>query len=210
MENFSQKPKTTEKVHNTSSMQSRNIIETKLSLAVLKDLRDQVEELKSRIDQLEKRNKIVSVDTKKIQPDGQTNLMGGIQKEFEHIRSRLDEIEKKFDDRIPERILTESKFEKETQDSDEIVQKIISQIKNSLYIEPKSQDALESLTIVEKKRIEKIISLLERHEKLTSVELSQLIGLSRTRCNEYFKLMEKMGIAESLLVGKEKYYKLKR
>ena len=65
------------------------------------------------------------------------------------------------------------------------------------------------LTIVETKRIEEITSLLERHKKLTSSELSELTGLSRTRCNEYFKLMEKLGKVEAIFGGREKFYRLK-
>ena len=65
------------------------------------------------------------------------------------------------------------------------------------------------LTIVETKRIEKITSLLERHEKLSSSELSQLMGLSRTRCNEYFKLMDSLDLVEPVLSGREKFYRLK-
>ena len=67
----------------------------------------------------------------------------------------------------------------------------------------------KSLTIVETKRIDEIASLLKKRGKLTSSKLSQLTGLSRTRCNEYFKLMEKLDIVESVLEIREKAYKLK-
>jgi DNA-binding Lrp family transcriptional regulator len=62
---------------------------------------------------------------------------------------------------------------------------------------------------VESRRIEKIVSLLHEHGRLSSVQLSRMIGLSRTRCNEYFKKMEELGLVEGVMVGKEKYYKLK-
>jgi DNA-binding transcriptional regulator LsrR (DeoR family) len=71
------------------------------------------------------------------------------------------------------------------------------------------RDLKNSLTIVETKRIENITSLLKKHEKITSSKLSQLTGLSRTRCNEYFKLMENLGIVKVSIEKKEKFYKLK-
>jgi response regulator of citrate/malate metabolism len=68
----------------------------------------------------------------------------------------------------------------------------------------------EPLTIVEIKRIKEITSVLEEHKKLTSSELSQMMGLSRTRCNEYFKIMEDLKMVEPFLSRREKYYKLKK
>jgi len=79
-------------------------------------------------------------------------------------------------------------------------------LKNNL-----SQNLLqkEPLTIVGKKRVEDIIPILERKKKLTSTELSDSTGLSRTRCNEYLKLMERLNIVEPFLDGKKKFYRLK-
>lgn len=74
---------------------------------------------------------------------------------------------------------------------------------------PMIQATKKPLTIVETKKIEEITSLLERHEKLSSSGLSQFMGLSRTRCNEYFKLMESLDLVEPVLFGKEKFYRLK-
>ena len=65
------------------------------------------------------------------------------------------------------------------------------------------------LTIVEMKNIEDIKSILKTDKKLTSSELSQMMGLSRTRCNEYFKIMEKMNMVEPVLRRRKKYYRLK-
>ncbi len=67
-----------------------------------------------------------------------------------------------------------------------------------------------SLTIVETKRIKDIESILKKHKKLTSSELSQLMCLSRTRCNEYFKIMGKLNIVEPIIIRKMKYYRLKK
>ena len=73
----------------------------------------------------------------------------------------------------------------------------------------RDKNNIRDLTIVETKRIENITSLLEVHEKLSSRDLSELIGLSRTRCNEYFKLMEKLGMVEPVLNERKKFYKLR-
>ena len=123
------------------------------------------------------------------------------------IQKKLIELERKIDERMPERVLLESMFKRESQDVEELVEKIVSKI------QPAVEKPLlfnTGLTPVESKRIEKILQVLDRHEKLSSVELSELTGLSRTRCNEYFKLMEKNGIVEAVNNGKEKYYVLKK
>lgn len=56
---------------------------------------------------------------------------------------------------------------------------------------------------------EKIISILNQHKNLSSSELSMLMGLSRTRCNEYLKKLEREGIVKGIRVGKKKIYRLK-
>lgn len=132
-------------------------LENKVALAVLKDLKERIEELHTKINELE--NKIENV---------QDNAL-----------------------------------------KSENIKRIVSELKNLMEKKPITQTIQEPLTIVETKRIEKISSLLKRHEKLSSTELSDLIGLSRTRCNEYFKLMEKLEMVKPILVGKEKFYGLK-
>jgi Fic family protein len=63
-------------------------------------------------------------------------------------------------------------------------------------------------TIRKSKWKEQIISLLEQHKKLSSYELSNLVNLSRTRCNEYFRELLKEGLTEGVIIGRKKYYKL--
>lgn len=55
---------------------------------------------------------------------------------------------------------------------------------------------------------EQILSLLQQHKKLSSVELSNLVNLSRTRSNEYFKELSDERLVEGVIVGRQKYYKL--
>jgi len=51
--------------------------------------------------------------------------------------------------------------------------------------------------------------ILRKHGKLTPMQLSKLINLSRTRCNEYLKEMEREGIVKSEIQGRKKFYFLK-
>jgi len=130
------------------------------------------------------------------------------------IQERIDAIEKVLSERLPPDILTEHKFREEVQSGDEIVGKIISKVED--FSKAKSiRDLLEERieqeqrpSIVETRRIEAITGFLQQHGKLNSEDLAKHTGLSRTRCNEYFKQMEEMGIVEPVLVGREKFYRL--
>lgn len=57
---------------------------------------------------------------------------------------------------------------------------------------------------------EQIVSLLQENKKLTSSQLSTLIGLSRTRCSEYFRELMREGKTEGMIINRQKYYKLVR
>lgn len=62
---------------------------------------------------------------------------------------------------------------------------------------------------VRKRRMkEKIILLLQENKRLSSYQLSKLIGLSRTRCNEYLKELAREGLAEGVIIGRKKFYRL--
>jgi hypothetical protein len=65
------------------------------------------------------------------------------------------------------------------------------------------EDSVKKIKIKESVR-----SLLEKHGKLNSVQLSKLINLSRTRCNEYFKEMEKEGIARGITKNRQRFYEI--
>ena len=167
---------------------------------LLRNISTQINYINMKLSQLEKRIEEQSYYPEPVETKDYSNEMTFIQK-------KLMELEKKIDERIPEKVVTESMFKRESQDVEELVEKIVSQI------QPVMEKPLlfnTGLTPVESKRIEKILHVLERHEKLSSVELSELTGLSRTRCNEYFKLMEKNGLVEAVSNGKEKYYVLKK
>lgn len=53
-----------------------------------------------------------------------------------------------------------------------------------------------------------VLSLLKQHKKLNSCELSRLVGLSRTRCNEYFRELTKEGLTEGVIIDRKKFYRL--
>jgi len=190
-----------------------DFLENKVALGVLKDLKEKIEELHTRINDLEDKIENVQESALKNWFEQYQNIEGKNIKQFypdiELLHSKISELEKKFEERIPTRVLSETKFKEEVQDGNEIVNKIVSELKNLVQKKPITQTTQEPLTIVESRRVEKIISLLKRHEKLSSTELSDLIGLSRTRCNEYFKMMEKLEMVKPILVGKEKFYGLK-
>jgi hypothetical protein len=209
--NFSQKDKM--KTRNLEGITPRNFLENKVTLAVLKDVKDRLDELNTKISVLEKKLETIPHNTisslYEQYYNGETTGEADFYSELAKLNSRLSNLEKKFEQRIPEKVLSELKFKEEVQDSEQLVNRIISEIKALMPKKPAIKDIKEPLTIDETKRIKNIISLLERHEKLTSSELSQLIGLSRTRCNEYFKLMENLDIVEPVLAGREKFYKLK-
>jgi response regulator of citrate/malate metabolism len=51
--------------------------------------------------------------------------------------------------------------------------------------------------------------ILQKHKELTSSDLSKLIKLSRTRCNEYLKEMENDGILTSKINCRKKLYSIR-
>jgi len=83
------------------------------------------------------------------------------------------------------------------------IQDLLQEIKRSL------REKKREIVPVKLKKKEAIKLLLQKHGKLTSSMLSQLIGLSRTRCNEYLKELEEEGIVTSEIRDRKKYYMLK-
>ena len=65
-------------------------------------------------------------------------------------------------------------------------------------------------TNLSNKTKELIKLVLQKKGELTPRELGKLIGLSRTRCNEYLKEMEREGILTSKKIGRRKFYSLRQ
>ena len=57
---------------------------------------------------------------------------------------------------------------------------------------------------------EAIRMILQKYSEITPSQLSKLIKLSRTRCNEYLKQMEDEGSAMSRTVSRKKFYTLRQ
>jgi predicted Mrr-cat superfamily restriction endonuclease len=57
---------------------------------------------------------------------------------------------------------------------------------------------------------EAIRLILQKYGELTSAQLSKLIKLSRTRCNEYLKEMERDELTVSRKDSRKTYYKLRQ
>lgn len=91
----------------------------------------------------------------------------------------------------------DGEFSNQLSELSQKVDKIINILK------PKLQDSQKKL-----KTKKEIISILNMQRSITSSQLSKLIGLSRTRCNEYLKEMEKNGIVTGMFVGRKRVYKL--
>lgn len=157
---------------------------------------------------------------KKIEINPQHILVAGaglealrdIKDKLDRLEIKVANLEDKINQRLPEKALSESKFESEIQSGDEVIEKIISEVKElakAKHITEAIESKIEEkLSFVETKRVKRITALLQQYGKLSSTQLAQLTNMSRTRCNEYFKRMEQLGLVEAVLVGKEKYYKL--
>ena len=139
-----------------------------------------------------------------------------IRQSLADMQERVSLVEKVLGDRLPPDILTERKFIEEVQSGDEIIERIVSKVQeltdaNSLknVLEDKLDEKFGvKPSPVEMRRIERIMRILSQHGKLTSRGLSKLTGLSRTRCNEYFKQMELLGMVEPVETGRQKFYRL--
>ncbi|MFH1473360.1 MAG: winged helix-turn-helix transcriptional regulator [Candidatus Aenigmatarchaeota archaeon] len=57
---------------------------------------------------------------------------------------------------------------------------------------------------------EAIRLILQKYREITPYQLSKLIKLSRTRCNEYLKQMEDDGLTISKTLSRKKFYSLRQ
>jgi response regulator of citrate/malate metabolism len=69
--------------------------------------------------------------------------------------------------------------------------------------------SLQPRTISAKTK-EAVRLILQKYGKVTPSQLSKLIKLSRTRCNEYLKDMENEGIALSTIECRKKFYSIRQ
>lgn len=85
------------------------------------------------------------------------------------------------------------------------IDKKLEDMKNSLV--PLSRSKSDTIRKIKMKRM--IIELLRKHKRLTSSNLSVKLDLSRTRCSEYLKEMERDGITKGVVISRQKFYELK-
>ena len=79
-------------------------------------------------------------------------ILREMKEKVDRIDFRLRELERKFDERVSEKVLSESKFVQDTSGSEDIVNKIITEVKKvARPLIPHK----EKITIVESKRIER-------------------------------------------------------
>ncbi|MEM0473151.1 MAG: winged helix-turn-helix domain-containing protein [Candidatus Aenigmatarchaeota archaeon] len=85
----------------------------------------------------------------------------------------------------------------------------LEQIKQKLDKTPISDNGFESQAQLKKDKTKEAIKIILRKKgRMTSEDLSKLIGLSRSRCNEYLKEMERNKEARSEIENRKKYYRL--
>ncbi|NIO22631.1 MAG: winged helix-turn-helix transcriptional regulator [Candidatus Aenigmarchaeota archaeon] len=121
-----------------------------------------------------------------------------------------EEREKVLRERIREIVLEEfenSGIKKRIDDvsnSVKDVDKKLEILKSSLV--PLSRSKSDTIRKIKMKRM--IIELLTKHKRLTSSDLSNYLNLSRTRCSEYLTELERDGVANGVLISRQKFYEL--
>ena len=77
------------------------------------------------------------------------------------------------------------------------------------FVEMREYNVSENTESIRKVKVKNMVkSLLGEHGKLTSAEMSKLLNLSRTRCSEYLKELERKGLAKGVKVRRKVYYEL--
>jgi hypothetical protein len=72
----------------------------------------------------------------------------------------------------------------------------------------KSMEKSDSIRTLKIKSM--IKSLLSEHEKLSCDDVAKMVNLSRNRCNEYMKEMERAGIVDGTRVRRKRFFSIKR
>ncbi len=77
------------------------------------------------------------------------------------------------------------------------------------FVEMREYSVSENTESIRKVKVKNMVkSLLGEHGKLTAAEMSKLLNLSRTRCSEYLKELERKGLAKGVKVRRKVYYEL--
>jgi len=89
------------------------------------------------------------------------------------------------------------------------IDKIESNLRSVNDVISASGITLQRRTISVKTK-EAIRLILQKYREVTPYQLSKLIKLSRTRCNEYLKQMEDEGMTISRTLSRKKFYSLRQ
>lgn len=84
------------------------------------------------------------------------------------------------------------------------IDKKLENLKSSLV--PLSRSKTDSMRKIKIKRL--IIEYLKKHKRASSYDLSAALDLSRTRCSEYLKELERSGITKGIVVSRQRIYEL--
>ncbi len=128
------------------------------------------------------------------------------------IKDKLTALDVKFDLRIPDKLLTEKKFEEETLEGRDILVEI-NAIRKSVEELEKAITNKQQLTAIEtiKESTDKIefdlreteIRKIIRQDRLTTEELGKRVGLSRSRTNQILLEMQTKGLVSRAKYGKK-------
>ena len=121
-----------------------------------------------------------------------------------------DEREKILRDKIRELIIEElintgiNKRIDDISKNTQCLEKKLDDLKSSLVPLSRSKD--DSIRKVKMKRL--IIELLNKHNRMTASDVSIKLDLSRTRCSEYLKELERSGITKGVVISRQKFYEI--
>ena len=124
----------------------------------------------------------------KLREDFDSKKADWMEQKMDDILFRLREMEKKLEGVKRERIHDILEY-----------QKVVSS---------SGRDRPESIRTLKVKSM--IKSLLEEHNKLSSSDLSGILKLSRTRCNEYLIELEKEDVVAGTTIRRKKFYELRK
>ncbi len=175
-------------LHSDKLTEQNNMILFGASLEVLRDLREKTNKIYQRLDDFDV--KIDNLAPNTVEEMEKTKEKIEINSEF--VTKFLNEIQNLDDDKkkLLKGALLDAKEKKETTET------------------PVKDEVEKTFMSLGDKRKAMITKMIEKYDKVNPTQLSKLIGLSRTRCNEYLKEMEGESTVESFRDGRKVFYKL--
>lgn len=101
-------------------------------------------------------------------------------------------------------------LEERIMEMDSKIEEIAEKMDEMMFLY-KSNSREKTSPSVRKMRVKEMITLLlQQHDTLSAPQLSELMNLSRTRCSEYLKEMERRGVLVSELNCRKRSYKIRQ